>query len=83
MAINAVLCLQEVDILKSVSYDRNVVQFYGTCLWGDKTMLVLEFMEVSSSYVYLTCLYRNTFLHVCCCTGALHVIHCHASVTRV
>ena len=38
--------LQEVDILKSVSYDRNVVQFYGTCLWGDKTMLVLEFMEV-------------------------------------
>lgn len=39
-------CLQEVDILKSVSYDRNVVQFYGTCLWGDKTMLVLEYMEV-------------------------------------
>lgn len=41
-----VLCVQEVDILKSVSFDRNVVQFYGTCPWGDKTMLVLEYMEV-------------------------------------
>ena len=39
-------CLQEVDVLKSVSYDRNVVQFYGTCPLGSQTMLVLEFMEV-------------------------------------
>ena len=33
-------------MLKSVSYDRNVVQFYGTCPHGDQTMLVLEYMEV-------------------------------------
>ena len=39
--------IQEVDVLKSVSYDRNVVQFYGTCPLGDQTMLVLEYMEVS------------------------------------
>ena len=38
--------LQEVEVLKSVSYDRNVVQFYGTCVVGDQTMLVLEYMEV-------------------------------------
>ena len=39
-------CLQEVDLLKSASYDRNVVQFYGTCPLGSQTMLVLEYMEV-------------------------------------
>ena len=38
--------LQEVEVLKSVSYDRNVVQFYGTCVLGNQTMLVLEYMEV-------------------------------------
>lgn len=42
-------CLQEVDVLKSVSYDRNVVQFYGTCPLGSQTMLVLEYMEVTLS----------------------------------
>ncbi|KAA6422516.1 MAG: cytochrome P450 [Trebouxia sp. A1-2] len=36
---------KEVDVLKSVSYDRNVVQFYGTCPLGSQTMLVLEYME--------------------------------------
>ena len=38
--------LQEVEVLKSVSYDRNVVQFYGTCVLGNQTMLVSEYMEV-------------------------------------
>ena len=41
------LCaVQEVEVLKSVSYDRNVVQFYGTCPYGNQTMLVFEYMEV-------------------------------------
>lgn len=37
---------QEVEILKSLSFDRSIVQFYGTCPWQGKTMLVLEHMEV-------------------------------------
>ncbi|KAL3148304.1 hypothetical protein ABBQ38_013768 [Trebouxia sp. C0009 RCD-2024] len=36
---------KEVEVLKSVSYDRNVVQFYGTCPHGNQSMLVLEYME--------------------------------------
>ena len=38
--------LQEVGILKSLNYDRNIVQFYGACLQeGSDPMLVCEFME--------------------------------------
>ena len=44
---------QEVDVLKSVSYDRNVVQFYGTCPHGDQTMLVLEYMEVAALHIHV------------------------------
>lgn len=40
--------VQEIDILKSLSFDRSIVQFYGTCPWQGKTMLVLEHMEVIS-----------------------------------
>lgn len=36
---------QEIEILKSLSFDRSIVQFYGTCPWQGKTMLVLEHME--------------------------------------
>ncbi|DBA72728.1 TPA: hypothetical protein ACH3X2_010124 [Trebouxia sp. C0005] len=35
---------QEIEILKSLSFDRSIVQFYGTCPWQGKTMLVLEHM---------------------------------------
>ena len=38
---------QEIEILKSLSFDRSIVQFYGTCPRQGKTMLVLEHMEVS------------------------------------
>jgi hypothetical protein len=37
--------LQEISILKSISYDRNIVQFYGAVL-TERPMLVLEYMEV-------------------------------------
>jgi len=40
--------LQEIEILKSLSFDRSIVQFSGTCPWEGKTMLVLEHMGVSS-----------------------------------
>ncbi|KAK9829623.1 hypothetical protein WJX72_006940 [[Myrmecia] bisecta] len=36
---------KEISILKSLSFDRNIVQFYGACVQGGKPMLVLEYME--------------------------------------
>lgn len=39
--------LREVQILQRVSFDKNVVQFYGTCMkFGMGPMLVMEFLEV-------------------------------------
>lgn len=38
----------QIAMMKHVSRDRNVVQFYGACLNSDSLMLVVEFMEVSS-----------------------------------
>lgn len=37
---------QEVSVLKGLSYDTNVVQFYGSCVKDGKILLVLEYMEV-------------------------------------
>jgi hypothetical protein len=35
--------LQEVSILKSLNYDKNIVQFYGACMRpGQDLMLVTE-----------------------------------------
>ena len=39
---------QEIGILKSISYDRNIVQFYGASLVGREPMLLLEVIDVSS-----------------------------------
>lgn len=36
---------QEVSVLKGLSYDTNVVQFYGSCVKDGKILLVLEYME--------------------------------------
>lgn len=38
---------QEVTMLRGLSYDTNVVQFYGSCVKDGKILLVLEYMEVS------------------------------------
>jgi hypothetical protein len=39
--------LQEICLLKSLNYDRNIVQFYGARLkHGAAPMMVLEYMEV-------------------------------------
>jgi serine/threonine protein kinase len=43
---------QEVSILRSLNYDRNVVQFYGACLQeGSDPMLVTEYMEGATLYL--------------------------------
>ena len=39
---------KEIAILKKVSYDANIVQFYGAST-TEPAMLVMEFMEVTSS----------------------------------
>ncbi len=36
---------KEIAIMKKVSYDANVVQFYGACT-TEPAMLVMEYMEV-------------------------------------
>jgi len=39
---------REIAILRKVSYDRNIVQFYGACT-AEPTMLCMEYMEVRRS----------------------------------
>lgn len=38
---------QEIRLLRSVSFDRNIVQFCGACLQPTDTMMILEYMAVS------------------------------------
>ena len=55
--------MQEIDLLRSLSFDANIVQFYGACLQEENTMMVLEYMAVS------------THLHCLClliCVGCTH-----------
>ena len=47
---HAVIVLQEIAVLRSLSYDRNLVQFYGACLEREHAMLVLEYMEGGDLY---------------------------------
>ncbi|KAL0051196.1 hypothetical protein WJX82_003584 [Trebouxia sp. C0006] len=41
---------KEIAVLRSLSYDRNLVQFYGACLEREHAMLVLEYMEGGDLY---------------------------------
>ncbi|KAL0020996.1 hypothetical protein WJX77_005136 [Trebouxia sp. C0004] len=36
---------KEIQLLRTLSFDRNIVQFYGACLQEANTMMVLEYME--------------------------------------
>ncbi|KAL0046581.1 hypothetical protein WJX82_004436 [Trebouxia sp. C0006] len=36
---------KEIQLLRKLSFDRNIVQFYGACLQEENTMMVLEYME--------------------------------------
>ena len=33
-------------MLQKVSYDRNIVQYYGACLAAEQPMLIMEYMAV-------------------------------------
>ena len=45
------LTLQEIQLLKRISHDRNIVQFYGACLDTQPPMLIMEYMGVRSALV--------------------------------
>jgi hypothetical protein len=38
--------VQELELLKALSYDRNIVQFYGACILDSYPVLVFECMMV-------------------------------------
>ena len=42
---------QEISILKGISFDRNIVQFYGAVFCAAQPMLVLEYMEVCGARI--------------------------------
>ena len=37
--------MQEINLMEKLSFDRNIVQFYGAVLSAPAPMLVLEYME--------------------------------------
>lgn len=39
------LTVQEINLMEKLSFDRNIVQFYGAVLSGTAPMLILEYME--------------------------------------
>lgn len=44
--------VQEIKLLRSVSFDRNIVQFCGACLQPNDTMMILEYMAVCTQLLY-------------------------------
>ena len=40
---------REIAIMKKISYDANIVQFYGACTTDSGAWLMMEYMEVSRS----------------------------------
>ena len=41
------LMRKEIGIMRAVSYDAHIVQFYGACTTTEPAMLVMEYMRVS------------------------------------
>ena len=39
---------REVAIMQRISYDANVVQYYGACMSGEGAWLCMEYMEVGA-----------------------------------
>ena len=45
--------LQEIQLLKRISHDRTIVQFYGACLETKPPMLIMEYMGVRRALMFL------------------------------
>lgn len=58
--------MQEIELLRSLSFDANIVQFYGACLQEENTMMVLEYMAVSNLMApcYMHLLYVTCICHL-------------------
>ena len=74
--------VQEIELLRSLSFDANIVQFYGACLQEENTMMVLEFMAVRLLFHMVTCTSYSLSAHSVCsfvcvsCAAFLVVCHC-------
>lgn len=51
---NQCFCVvQEIALLRRLSFDGNIVQFYGACLQLQNTMMVLEYMAVGTLHEHV------------------------------
>ena len=55
--------LREINMLKFVSRDRNIVQFYGACRRNNQLWLVTEYMEVPCSFLNGLLLFAQMWIH--------------------
>lgn len=60
------VCVQEIELLRSLSFDANIVQFYGACLQEENTMMVLEFMAVRPLCYMVICTAYCLYAHLVC-----------------
>ena len=65
------LSVQELQMWKVLSFDKNLVQFYGSCEQDGKVLLVLEYMEVQLLSVITQSVVPC--LPPCCSLYELHV----------
>ena len=49
----ACVMMQEINLMEKLSFDRNIVQFYGAVLSAPAPMLVLEYMEGEPCFAVL------------------------------
>ena len=45
------LMRKEIGIMRAISYDAHIVQFYGACTTTEPAMLVMEYMRVSENKI--------------------------------
>ena len=53
--VHVLVRVQEIQLLRRISFDRNIVQFYGACLESQPPMLVMEYMAVSPPFSVFAC----------------------------
>ena len=61
--------MQEIQLLRKLSFDRNIVQFYGACLQEENTM-IMEYMEVKACLLSLSCS-LSCPVRLCLCASQL------------
>lgn len=61
------------ELLRSLSFDGNIVQFYGACLQPESVMMVLEYMAVSHPHSY----YMLSVQNICGIHAIRSDLHSH------